>query len=147
MNSYVRRMHTESGLLDELENGITLEEAETQVMQYVRANVPQEGKSPLAGNSVSTDRRFIDRDLPLLGQYLHYRTIDVSSIKELARRWYPRIYFAAPEKLGGHRALGDIHDSIDELRYYRASMFIQPPGPDTDAARAIALAVQQENTW
>ena len=142
MTGLVRRMHTSSGLLDELEDGVSLEEAQRQVMEYVSAHVPHAGKAPLAGNSVSTDRGFIDRDLPELGRYLHYRTIDVSSIKELARRWYPRVYFASPEKTGGHRALSDIYDSIDELRYYRAVLFAQPPGPDSDAAKAVAAEIK-----
>jgi oligoribonuclease len=145
MGDFVRQMHTASGLLDLLPGGVTLAEAEAQVMTYVREHAPQEGKAPLAGNSVSTDRGFIDRDLPGLGGYLHYRNIDVSSVKELARRWYPRLYFAAPEKLGAHRALTDIHDSIDELRYYRAMMFVADPGPDSDTARAAALAVQESS--
>jgi oligoribonuclease len=143
MSDFVRQMHTASGLLEQLADGVTLAEAQAQVMDYVRLHVPQEGKAPLAGNSVSTDRGFIDRDLPALGGYLHYRNIDVSSVKELARRWYPRLYFAAPEKLGGHRALADIHESINELRYYRATMFVEDPGPDSDTARAAALAVQE----
>jgi oligoribonuclease len=143
MTDFVRQMHASSGLLDQLDSGVTLAEAESEVMSYVRRYAPVAGKAPLAGNSVSTDRGFIDRDMPALGGYLHYRTIDVSSIKELARRWYPRLYFAAPEKLGGHRALADIYDSIDELRYYRACMFVPEPGPDSDTARAAALAVQE----
>ncbi|MDR2454673.1 MAG: oligoribonuclease [Bifidobacteriaceae bacterium] len=144
MTGFVRDMHQASGLLDLLADGVTLAQAEAAVMRYVRAHAPQEGKSPLAGNSVGTDRGFIDRDLPQLGRYLHYRTIDVSSVKELARRWYPRVYFAAPDKLGGHRALADIHDSIDELRYYRQCVFAPAPGPDSDTARAAALAIQED---
>jgi oligoribonuclease len=136
-------MHTDSGLLHHLANGVSLEEAQSRVMAYVSKYAPAPGKAPLAGNSVSTDRGFIDRDLPQFGNYLHYRTIDVSSIKELARRWYPRVYFAAPEKLGGHRALADIYDSVDELRYYRTTMFVRDPGPDSDTARAAALAIQE----
>ncbi|MDR0432079.1 MAG: oligoribonuclease [Bifidobacteriaceae bacterium] len=143
MGDYVRQMHTESGLLDLLPGGVSLAEAQAQVMAYVRAHVEVPARSPLAGNSVSTDRGFIDRDLPELGAFLHYRTIDVSSIKELARRWYHRLYFAAPEKLGGHRALADIYDSIDELRYYRSTMFVPEPGPDADSARAAAVAIQE----
>jgi oligoribonuclease len=143
MSDFVRQMHTASGLLQQLAGGVTLAEAQAQVMAYVLKHAPAEGKAPLAGNSVSTDRGFIDRDLPALGAHLHYRNIDVSSLKELARRWYPRLYFAAPEKLGGHRALADIRDSIDELRYYRATMFVAEPGPDSDTARATALAVQE----
>ncbi|MDR1394538.1 MAG: oligoribonuclease [Bifidobacteriaceae bacterium] len=143
MSDFVCEMHSTSGLLRQLANGVTLAEAQAEVMAYVKAHVPNQGKAPLAGNSVSTDRVFINRDMPEFGAYLHYRTIDVSSIKELARRWYPRLYFAAPEKLGGHRALADIVDSIDELRYYRACMFVSEPGPDSDTARAAALAIQE----
>ncbi|MDR1824340.1 MAG: oligoribonuclease [Bifidobacteriaceae bacterium] len=141
MGSFVREMHTSSGLLEALDSGVSLAEAEAMVMSYVRQYVPAAGKAPLAGNSVSTDRRFIDRDLPEFGAYLHYRTIDVSSVKELARRWFPRVYFASPEKNGGHRALADILDSIDELRYYRAALFVPDPGPDSDTARAVAAEV------
>lgn len=142
MTDLVRRMHTTSGLLDELDNGVSLVQAQSQVMAYVQAQVAQAGKAPLAGNSVSTDRGFIDRDLPTLGKFLHYRTIDVSSIKELTRRWYPRVYFAAPEKQGGHRALSDIYDSIDELRYYRAALFARDYSLDTETAKAIAAEIR-----
>ena len=141
MTDVVRRMHTKSGLLDLLEGGVTLSQAQDLVMDYVLAYVPGAGKAPLAGNSVSTDRGFIDRDLPRLGRHLHYRTIDVSSIKELARRWYPRVYFAAPEKQGGHRALNDIFDSIDELRYYRAALFDRDLILDSEAAKAVAAEI------
>jgi oligoribonuclease len=145
MSAFVKEMHSSSGLLEELSRGVTIAEAESEAMAYIRKYAPTAGKAPLAGNSVSTDRSFIDRDMPTLGGYLHYRNVDVSSIKELARRWYPRLYFAAPEKLGGHRALADIDDSIDELRYYRATMFVPEPGPDSDTARAAALAVQESS--
>jgi oligoribonuclease len=134
----VRNMHESSGLLDALAGGTTLAEAERQILDYVRTWVPEPHKAPLAGNSVSTDRAFLERDMPAFGAHLHYRTIDVSSIKELARRWFPRIYFHSPEKKGGHRALGDILDSIDELRYYRAALFVPEPGPDSDTVRAIS---------
>jgi oligoribonuclease len=138
MPEIVRTMHTHSGLLDELDGGITLEEAEARVLAYIREYVPEVRKAPLAGNSVATDRGFIARDLPALDAHLHYRIVDVSSIKELARRWYPRVYFNAPAKNGGHRALADILESIAELRYYRASVFVAQPGPDSDQAKAIA---------
>jgi oligoribonuclease len=131
-------MHTESGLLPLLEGGISLEEAQAQVMAYVREHVPVERKAPLGGNTVSTDRTFLARDMPELEAYLHYRIVDVSSVKELARRWYPRAYFAAPKKTGGHRALGDIRDSIAELRYYREAIFKDPPGLDSASLREIA---------
>ena len=138
MRDVVRDMHTSSGLLDELAAGVTLAEAEEAVLAYVRQYVPEPRRAPLAGNSVSTDRGFLARDMPTLEQHLHYRLIDVSSVKELARRWYPRAYFASPEKRGGHRALADIRESIEELKYYREAVFVPRPGPDTDAARAIA---------
>ncbi|ADG74241.1 Exonuclease RNase T and DNA polymerase III [Cellulomonas flavigena DSM 20109] len=141
MNDFVRSMHTTSGLLPELEHGVTLEEAEAQVLEYVRTWVPDVGKAPLAGNSVGTDKAFLDRHMPGLVGHLHYRIIDVSSIKELARRWYPRVYFAAPEKNGGHRALADILESIDELRYYRAALLPAAPGPDSAHARRVAAQV------
>ena len=126
MNEFVTQMHTASGLITEIPNGITTEEAEDAILAYLQASGTQPGKSPLAGNSVSVDRNFIARDMSRLNEYLHYRTVDVSSIKELARRWYPKIYFAAPAKTGNHRALGDIQDSIEELKYYRSSVFIEP---------------------
>jgi oligoribonuclease len=126
MNEFVTQMHTDSGLITEIAEGISLEAAEDAIMAYLESTGTISGKSPLAGNSVSVDRNFITRDMPRLTEYLHYRTVDVSSIKELARRWYPKIYFAAPAKTGNHRALGDIQDSIEELKYYRTSIFIDP---------------------
>ena len=126
MNEFVTQMHTDSGLITEIADGISLEAAEDAIMAYLESTGTISGKSPLAGNSVSVDRNFITRDMPRLTEYLHYRTVDVSSIKELARRWYPKIYFAAPAKTGNHRALGDIQDSIEELKYYRTSIFIDP---------------------
>ena len=141
MNDFVRAMHVTSGLLDDLPTGTTLADAQAQVLEYVTTWVPDPGKAPLAGNSVGTDKNFLDRDMPELSAHLHYRVIDVSSIKELARRWYPRVYFASPEKHGGHRALGDILDSIDELRYYRAALLVPQPGPDSKQAKAVAEQV------
>lgn len=138
MGDFVREMHTTSGLVDQLAAGITLAEAEAQALAYVREHVPEARKAPMAGNSIATDRGFIARDMPALDTHLHYRMVDVSSIKELARRWYPRVYFNAPAKNGGHRALADIRESIEELKYYRRAVFVPAPGPDTDAARAIA---------
>ncbi|WP_030841744.1 oligoribonuclease [Streptomyces hygroscopicus] len=138
MDEVVRTMHTTSGLLAELEGGTTLEDAQEQVLAYVREHVPEAGKAPLCGNSVSTDRGFLLRDMPTLESYLHYRIVDVSSIKELARRWYPRAYFNSPKKNGNHRALADIHESIAELRYYREAIFVPQPGPDSDTAKALA---------
>jgi len=141
MDEVVREMHTKSGLLDALDQGITLEEAEEQVVNYVRQFVSEPGKAPLAGNTVGTDRAFLERDLLGLVNYLHYRIIDVSSVKELVRRWYPRAYYAAPEKAGGHRALADILESINELKYYRNAVFVADPGPSTEEARSIAADV------
>jgi oligoribonuclease len=138
MSDVVRDMHTTSGLLGELGSGITLAEAQEQVLAYVRRHVPEARKVPLCGNSIATDRTFIARDMPELDAFLHYRMVDVSSIKELARRWYPRVYFASPEKHGGHRALADIRESIRELQYYREAVFVPQPGPDTATARQIA---------
>ncbi|GAA1711484.1 oligoribonuclease [Isoptericola hypogeus] len=143
MNDFVREMHTTSGLLDELPHGVTLAEAEQTVLDYVREWVPDPGKAPLAGNSVGTDKMFLDRDMAELVGHLHYRIVDVSSIKELARRWYPRVYFASPKKDGGHRALADILESIDELRYYREALFVPQPGPDTKTARGVAERVSE----
>ncbi len=138
MVDVVRAMHTSSGLLSELPSGVTLAQGEQAVLDYIRQWVPEPGKAPLAGNSVGTDRGFLARDMPALEQHLHYRIVDVSSIKELARRWYPRAYFASPSKHGGHRALADIRESIEELRYYREVLFVPQPGPSSEAARAAA---------
>jgi oligoribonuclease len=138
MGDVVRTMHTHSGLLDQLDSGVDLATAEQAVLDYIRTEVPEPGRAPLAGNTVGTDRLFLSRDMPTLETYLHYRIVDVSSIKELARRWYPRAYFASPAKSGNHRALADIRESIEELRYYRAAIFVPPPGPDSEAARALA---------
>jgi oligoribonuclease len=138
MLDVVREMHTASGLLAELPSGVTVGEAQEQVLDYVRQHVPEPTKAPLCGNSIATDRAFLARDMPELDAYLHYRMIDVSSVKELARRWYPRVYFASPEKKGGHRALADITESIHELRYYRAAIFVPQPGPDSPTARELA---------
>jgi oligoribonuclease len=124
MQQVVIDMHTNSGLINEIPNGTTLEKADEAIIAYLKKYAPTEGKSPLAGNSVYVDRAFIARDLPLLNKYLHYRTIDVSTIKELARRWHPKTYFSAPAKDGNHRALGDIRDSIAELDYYRSAIFL-----------------------
>ncbi|WP_345435422.1 oligoribonuclease [Actinoallomurus vinaceus] len=141
MSQVVRDMHTTSGLLDALPGGITLAEAEDRVLEYVRTHVPGVKKAPLCGNSIATDRSFLARDMPALDAHLHYRMIDVSSIKELARRWYPRAYFASPVKKGGHRALADITESITELRYYRETVFVPQPGPDSETARSIATNI------
>ncbi|MEU7692935.1 MULTISPECIES: oligoribonuclease [Microbispora] len=141
MSDVVREMHTASGLLQALSTGVTLAEAEAVVLDYIRSHVAEPKKAPLCGNSIATDRAFIARDMPQVDTFLHYRMVDVSSIKELARRWYPRVYFASPEKQGGHRALADITESIRELRYYRAAVFVPQPGPDSATAREVAEAV------
>ena len=138
MNEYVTEMHTASGLITEIPKGISVADAEAQVLAYLIVSGATEGKSPLAGNSVSVDRSFITRDMPALNTFLHYRTIDVSSVKELSRRWFPRVYFAAPAKTGNHRALGDIKDSIAELKYYREAVFVAAPGPESAQLKEIA---------
>ena len=138
MGDYVRTMHETSGLLTALDSGTTLAEAEEQVMTYIREHCPQGSRPPLAGNTVATDRAFLARDMPTLEAFLHYRIVDVSSIKELARRWYPKAWFQSPVKQGNHRALADIQESIEELRYYREAVFVPAPGPDTETARRIA---------
>jgi oligoribonuclease len=144
MPEVVREMHTTSGLLAELPSGIPLAEAAERVLGYVRSHVTEPRKVPLCGNSIATDRWFIARDMPELDAYLHYRMVDVSSIKELARRWFPRAYFAAPAKHGGHRALADIRESVQELRYYRDAIFVPLPGPDSATAREIAARYTQQ---
>ncbi len=138
MVPFVREMHTTSGLLEVLDSGTTLEDAEAQVLAYVRQHCADGSRPPLAGNTVATDRAFLARDTPELEAFLHYRIVDVSSIKELSRRWFPRAYYNAPDKNGGHRALADIRESIEELRYYREAVFVPSPGPDSDEARRIA---------
>jgi oligoribonuclease len=134
MNEFVTTMHTTSGLITEIPNGITVQEAEERVLAYLESASTQPGKSPLAGNSVGVDRTFIARDMPRLNEYLHYRTVDVSSIKELTRRWFPKAYFNAPAKTGNHRALGDIQDSIAELAYYRQAVFNSAADSDENTA-------------
>jgi oligoribonuclease len=138
MVDFVRQMHTHSGLIEEMTSGTTLADAEAQVMAYVREHCPEGSRPPLAGNTVATDRAFLARDMDELDAFLHYRIVDVSSIKELSRRWYPRAYYNAPTKNGNHRALADIQESIEELRYYREAIFVPPPGPDSAAAKDIA---------
>ena len=141
MGDFVRTMHTTSGLINDLDGGLTLAEAQRRVLDYVREHVPVAGKAPLAGNTVGMEKLFLERDMPDLMGHLHYRVVDVSSIKELVRRWYPRVFFQAPAKTGGHRALGDIEDSIRELKYYRETVLVPLPGPDSDTAKAAAKAV------
>ena len=138
MDDVVVRMHSDSGLIHEIPTGINVGDAEAQVLTYVRGHVPDARKAPLAGSSVYVDRGFLARYMPDLDGHLHYRLVDVSSVKELVRRWFPRVYFATPEKRGNHRALGDIRESIAELRYYRDAVFVPQPGPDTESAKAVA---------
>lgn len=140
MDEFVVNMHTQSGLLDEIPFGITLADAEQRVLAYVRQHVAEPRKAPLAGSSVYVDRGFLSHWMPELDAHLHYRLIDVSTLKELAKRWFPRVYFNAPVKNGNHRALGDIRESIAELRYYRDALLVDQPGPDTETAKALGLA-------
>lgn len=144
MGEFVTKMHTDSGLLSEIPGGISITEAEAQVLDYIKQWVLEARTAPLAGNSIGTDRMFLNRQTPLLDSYLHYRNIDVSSIKELTRRWYPRVYFQLPKKTGNHRALADIKESIQELRYYRSTVLVEAPGPDSDAAKAVAKSLQAD---
>lgn len=138
MNEFVTNMHTESGLIEEFAGGLELEVAERKVLEYIQRWVTDPRTAPLAGNTIGTDRMFINRYMPALDQFLHYRNIDVSSIKELSRRWYPKVYFQLPKKDGGHRALADILESIKELKYYRKTVFVEQPGPTTDESKAAA---------
>ncbi|MDO4607229.1 MAG: oligoribonuclease [Bowdeniella nasicola] len=146
MSSFVRQMHTSSGLLEDLADAGSLAEATEQVMGYLRQHLPEPGKAPLAGNSVATDKAFLHKDMPTVTDHLHYRMIDVSSFKELARRWYPRVYFNTPQKNGGHRALADIAESIDELRYYRQILWPGKQGPTTEECRRAAAAISASAT-
>jgi oligoribonuclease len=146
MNDFVTKMHETSGLIEEIPGGITLEDAEAQTLAYIKRFVPLERKAPLAGNTIGTDRMFLAKYMSKVDQWLHYRNVDVSSIKELSRRWYPRVFFQAPAKDGGHRALADILESIRELRYYRQAVFVDEPGPSSDEAREIATRTVSEFT-
>ncbi|MFZ0530931.1 MAG: oligoribonuclease [Propionicimonas sp.] len=142
MGDFVRTMHAKSGLLPLLDDGLEMAEAEERLLAYIREHVPEPRRAPLAGNTIGTDRAFLARDMPTLEGHVHYRNVDVSSIKELARRWYPRAYYNTPAKNGNHRALADICESIEELRYYREALFVQPPGPPTDTLRQVAAKHQ-----
>ncbi|MDG4767477.1 oligoribonuclease [Solwaraspora sp. WMMD406] len=142
MPDVVREMHEKSGLTQEVRRStVTLAEAEDEILEYVSGFVRDPKTAPLCGNSIATDRGFLARDMPRLDAFLHYRMIDVSSIKELCRRWYPRVYFGQPAKGLSHRALADIQESIRELEYYRRAIFVPLPGPDVDAAKAIAAGL------
>ena len=144
MGDFVRQMHTDSGLINEIPEGITMAEAEAQVLEYIKQWVKEERTAPLAGNSIGTDRMFLNRQMPQLDTFLHYRNIDVSSLKELSRRWYPRVYFQLPKKTGNHRALADILESIQELRYYRKAILVPEPGPDSETAKGIANSLSAD---
>ena len=144
MSEYVRNMHTESGLIKEFDNGLELKDAETKVLEYIKKYIPSANTAPLAGNTIGTDRMFISRYMPDLDSHLHYRNIDVSTIKELSKRWFPRAYFQAPKKEGGHRALADILESINELRYYRKAVFVDGSGPSTEEAQAFADSLKTD---
>ena len=146
MNDFVTKMHEKSGLINEIPLGVSLAEAEAQTLAYIKRFVPLERKAPLAGNTIGTDRMFLAKYMTAVDQWLHYRNVDVSSIKELSRRWYPRVFFQAPSKDGGHRALADILESIRELRYYREAVFVDEPGPSSDDARDIATRTVSEFT-
>jgi oligoribonuclease len=141
MNDFVREMHTSSGLINEFDHGLSVEDAEQAVLEYVKRFVPEARTAPLAGNTIGTDRMFLNRYMPELDSHLHYRNIDVSSVKELSRRWYPRVYFNMPKKDGGHRALADIKESIKELQYYRKTVFVELPGPTSDEAKSAAESI------
>jgi oligoribonuclease len=148
MNDIVRTMHTASGLLEEIPNGVSLADAEYQVNEYILKFVPDAQTAPLAGNTIGTDRAFLAKYMPRVDSHLHYRSVDVSSIKELARRWFPRVYFQSPAKAGGHRALADILESIRELDYYRRALFVAPPGPTSEEAQAAAVeTVEAWRSW
>ena len=138
MVEVVKQMHTDSGLITEIPNGIPLGQAEEQLLAYIKSHIPEPRKSPLAGSSVYVDRSFLIRDMPKVDNHLHYRLLDVSSVKEIARRWYPRVYFGTPAKVGNHRALSDIKESIEELRFYRELIFLPDPGPTLDKVRDVA---------
>lgn len=143
MVEVVAKMHTESGLIHEIPTGVSLAEAEEKLITYIKSHIPEPRKSPLAGSSVYVDRGFLIRDMPKVDAHLHYRLLDVSSVKEIVRRWYPRVYFGTPAKVGNHRALSDIKESIEELRFYRELIFQPDPGPSTDRVKEVA---EQINT-
>ena len=144
MNDFVRNMHTESGLITEIPNGVSLADAEYAVHEYILKFVPTPQSAPLAGNTIGTDRAFLNKFMPRVDSHLHFRSVDVSSIKELSRRWFPRVYFNSPAKNGGHRALADILESIRELQYYRKAAFVADPGPTSEEAQTISAAVVEQ---
>lgn len=143
MGDFVREMHASSGLLDELEGGLSLLEAQKQVLEYIQRFVPDAQSAPLAGNTIGTDRMFLQKYMPEVHEYLHYRNIDVSTIKELSKQWFPKAYYQSPDKNGGHRALADILESIRELAYYRSAVFVDQPGPETKELKAISASIAE----
>ncbi|AEF39489.1 oligoribonuclease [Hoyosella subflava] len=146
MQPVVAEMHRRSGLTEEVRNSaVTIDEAQELVLDYIRKHVPTPSTAPLAGNSIATDRGFLSRDMPKLDEHLHYRMIDVSSIKELCRRWYPRIYYGQPDKGLAHRALADIRESIRELKFYRRTAFVASPGPSTTDIAQVAKELLEEH--
>jgi oligoribonuclease len=144
MGDFVREMHTSSGLLEAIPDGVSLADAEFAVHEYILKFVPAEQQAPLAGNTIGTDRTFLAKYMPRVDRHLHYRNVDVSSIKELSRRWFPRVYFNAPAKDGGHRALADILESIRELEYYRRAAFVADPGPTSEEVQAVSASVVEK---
>ena len=144
MSDFVREMHTTSGLLEEIPHGKSLAEAEYEVLEYILKFVPNAQSAPLAGNTIGTDRMFLAKFMPRVDSHLHYRSVDVSSIKELTRHWFPRVYFNAPAKNGGHRALADILESIRELEYYRGVAFVADPGPTSEQAQTVAAGIVEQ---
>jgi oligoribonuclease len=144
MGEFVTEMHRSSGLLEEIPAGVSLADAEFAVLEYLLQHVPNGGKAPIAGNTIGTDRAFLAKYMPRVDAHLHYRSVDVSSIKVLAKEWFPRIYFNSPAKNGGHRALADILESIRELEYYRRAAFVPAPGPATEDVQAISARVTSE---
>jgi len=143
MGEFVTEMHRTSGLLEEIPHGVSAAEAEFEALEYIQRFVPQAGKAPLAGNTIGTDRAFIAKYMPRIDSYLHYRNVDVSTVKEVAKRWYPRVFHNAPAKNGGHRALADILESIREMAYYRAAVFVPQPGPTSEQARTASANTVQ----
>ncbi len=143
MGDFVREMHASSGLLDELEGGLSLQDAQKQVVEYIQRFVPEAQSAPLAGNTIGTDRMFLQKYMPDVHEYLHYRNIDVSTIKELSKQWFPKAYYQSPDKNGGHRALADILESIRELAYYRSAVFVDQPGPETKELKAISETIAE----
>ncbi len=144
MSDFVREMHTKSGLINEFESGVDLADAEAAVLEYIKRFIPEARTAPLAGNTIGTDRMFITKYMPALDAHLHYRNIDVSTIKELTKRWYPRVYYQLPKKDGGHRALADILESIEELRYYRKTVLVPLPGPTSEEAQLAAKSLKAD---